>query len=203
MSAGTDTAGGATGGTSGTVPVFTATSTTTAQNSYMSGASNRLHLALWPILAANNSPGGFLNVERSHDNNGNDTTSNQYATIVAGSSAGINYPQVSITALNQTVTETHWATLSTHTAATGSFGLSTLLCPVFPLVGALGNPMIGLQVGKQVDWANATQFTYTMYNTAHNYIIFSNNASNTWGGTTGGILYDNATPSAAVAIRYE
>jgi hypothetical protein len=61
--------------------------------------------------------------------------------------------------------------------------------------------MIGLVVGKFVDWANATQFSFTMYNTAHNYIIFVNSVVNTWGGT-GGIAYD-ATPTCAVGIRFE
>ncbi len=203
LSAGTDGAGNATGGTSGTVTIMTSSATVAAQSSYMSGSTNRLQWALWPNLAASTNPGGFLNIERSHDNNGNDTTTGQYATIVAGGTTATTYAQVSITALNQTVTEIHWATLSSHTSATGSFGLSTLLAPVFPIVGAVGNPMIGLQIGKFADWANATQFSYTMYNTAHNYIIFANNVNNTWGGNSGGILYDNTVPNASVAIRYE
>ncbi len=61
--------------------------------------------------------------------------------------------------------------------------------------------MIGLQVGKFVDWANATQFSYTMYNVAHNYIILVNNSAGTW-GTAGSLLYDGV-PNCSLAIRYE
>lgn len=201
----TDGAGNATGGTgtSGTLTVFSSVGTSISQASYMSGATNRLQLALWVSGTLQNQNGGFLNIERSHDNNGNDTTSGQYATITAAkgavSSAGVS--QVSITALNQTVTEISLPTLVNHTTATGSFSLSTLLAPVFPVVGALGNPMIGLQVGKFVDWANITQFSYTMYNVSHNYIMFATNTNPSF-GTAGALTYDT-TPTCSLAIRYE
>ncbi len=199
----TDGAGNAAAstGTSGTLNIFSSSGTLTAQNSYMSGSTNRMHWALWPLGTASTSPGGFLNLERSHDNNGNDTTSGQYATICTVGNNVSGVAQSSITSLNQTVTETRLPSLVNHTTATGSFGLSTILAPVFPIVGAVGNPMIGLQVGKFVDWANATQFSYTMYNVAHNYIILVNNSAGTW-GTAGSLLYDGV-PNCSLAIRYE
>ncbi len=200
----TDGAGNAAAGTgaSGTLTLFTASGTSTSQTSYMSGSTNRIQLALWPNPAGNNLPGGFLCVERSHDNNGNDTTSGQYATIsiVPASISGVP-SQTSITALNQTVNETRLPCLVNHTLLTGSFGLSTLLVPVFPIVGAQGNPMIGYLVGKQVDWTNATQFSYTMYNVSHNYIIFSNANASTFGAANA-LVYD-AVPTCALAIRFE
>jgi hypothetical protein len=113
---------------------------------------------------------------------------------------------VSIGTVNATATEIKLPTLVNHSTTTGTFIVnattaSTLLVPVFPIVGALGNPMIGYLVGKVNDWTNATQFAFTMYNTSHNYIMFSNTNGNTF-GSGGGITYD-ATPTCSLAIRYE
>jgi hypothetical protein len=150
---------------------------------------------------------GILNIERSHDASGNDTTSGQYATqTVIGSTSVTNtfvLSQISISSAgNATVNETKLPCISQHTTATGSFGLSTLLSPIFPVVGAVGNPLIGALVGKSADWADLTQFSFTIYSVAHNFIIM-----NTSGGTApingaGTLTYDG-TPTCCVAMRYE
>src|ERR1035437_1413985 len=173
LSAGTDGAGNATGGSTGGISVWISGGVSLSIQSWMSGSTNRLQLALWVMGTSNYVPMGFVNIERSHDSSGSDTTSNQYATLtVAGTNSTVGYPtssQISINAVNVTVKETGWPALVNHTTGTGSFGLSTLLSPVFPVVGAIGNPMIGMLVGKAADWANLTQFSFTMYNVAHNY----------------------------------
>ncbi len=200
ISATTDGAGNATGGSSGIITVFNSAGTTSAAASYMAGSINRLHLALTPV-AGNGTSACFLNIERSHDSSGNDTT--QYATICAASDTTTIPHQISISSLNSTILEIHWAALVNHTINTGSFGLSTLLSPVFPLVGAVGNPMLGLLVGKNADWAKevGTQFAFTMYNSPRNYIIFATANANTWAGV-GGIVPDSVA-TCAVGIRYE
>lgn len=198
LCAGTDGAGNPTGGSTGTQTVFSGPGVSASQASFMSGSSNRLSWALWASGTLQNGQGGFLNIERSHDSSGNDTS--QYATLnVVGAVTNTSAIQISITTTNATVTETAWAAISSHTLNTGSFGLSTLLSPVFPIVGAVGNPMIGLLVGKQVDWTNNVQFPFTMYNVSHNYLILSTTSGF---GAAGNLVYD-ATPRCAIAIRYE
>jgi hypothetical protein len=203
LQAATDGAGGipAATGNSGTITGFLGnTSEATSRTSYMSGASNRLQLAIFPNSSVSN--GCILNVERSHDSSGNDTTSNQYATITAlGFTTGsaVTVSQVSITAANQTVTETRLPCTTNHSAGTGSFGLSTLMSPVDPVVGARGNPMIGLLVGKNVDWTDLTQFPYTIYSVSRNFLILNNTGK--WSASNS-IVYDSV-PVPCVAMRFE
>jgi hypothetical protein len=202
LQAATDGAGGVPGatGNTGTITGFSAnTSSATPTASYMSGASNRLQLAMWPNSAVVTRC--LLNIERSHDSSGNDTTSNQYATLSCiGSTSGgaITISQISITSANQTVTETKLPTISSHTTATGSFALSTLVSPVFPVVGAVGNPLIGLMTGKSADWVDLTQFSYTIYGAPHNFLVLDNA---TWNAASA-FLYDT-TPTGCLFMRYE
>jgi hypothetical protein len=204
LSAGTDGAGNATGGSTGTV-IVSAGSTGALGTSLFSGASNRLQLAMWTSVNILADAKGFVNIERAHDSSGLDTTTNPYVTlIVIGTSGGaLADSQISIGPLNATVTETKPAWTGHHSALSGTFQVSstvssTLLAPAFPLVGAVGNPMIGMLLGASVDWLDTTQFSFSIYNTAHNYIA---NVQAT-GFPAGCATYD-ATPIPAIIMRYE
>jgi hypothetical protein len=202
LSAGTDGAGNATGGSTGAVNVLGPTNTqnsATLFTSYLSGSTNRIQMCLFP--ESNITIHGMFSVERSHDNNGNDTTAYATLTVLAGVVGNaVVSSQTSIATSNQTVAEIRVPALVNHTTATGTFisnaGASTLLVPGFPIVGAQGNPMIGFLIGKTSDWADLTIFPFTMYNTSHTYIIFT-------GTNFQGNVVSDTTPTTAVAMRYE
>lgn len=201
IGSGTDGAGNLTGGVStatvnGVGSVIGSASTFP---SYFSGSTNRITLALW-ITATTSTPRNFLNIERSHDSSGVDTTSYATLTWISIASNVFNtVTQQSITSTAVTTAETKIPCISKTSTATGSFGTSTLLCPAFPVVGAVGNPMINVLVGKSADWTDQTQFSFTLYNTTHNYIAF-NQAG--FGNAAGNITYD-ASVTAALFMRYE
>ncbi len=206
LSGGTDGAGNATGGSTGAQVVFSGLTTASSFTSYLAGSTNRLHIYMWPGNTATVGK-GLLNIERSHDASGNDTSANSYATMtVVGSTNTTNsnvVSQISITASNSTVNEIRLPCIINNTTNTGSFVLSTLLSPVFPVVGAVGNPLIGIMVGKNVDWADLTQFPYTIYSVSHNFIIFNNAAAATDPITGAGVLTYATTPTCCLAMRYE
>jgi len=206
LQAATDGAGGipaATGNTGAAVGFIGNSTTASAFTSYMSGSTNRLQLAMFPGNTATTAS-CIVNIERSHDSSGVDTTSGQYATftVVGHIAGGVSNSQVSITAANQTVAETKLPCILNHTTATGTFVLSTLLSPVFPVVGAVGNPMIGLLVGKSVDWTDTAQFSFYMYNISHAYIVFNSAAMNAPWSAANTIIYDT-TPTACPIMRFE
>lgn len=205
LQAATDGAGNVPGGVGNTgtqnfiIPI---SSTATTFTTYLSGASNRIQIGFMPENTTT-AAYGLLSVERSHDSNGNDTTSNSYATLsIVGFGTGARGQtlQISINAGSSTTTEKGLPIVSQTGLLTGSWVTSTWVSPVFPVVGAVGNPMIGLLVGKQVDWLDLIQFTYMIYGVLHNYIVFDN--ASTFGPTASFITQDNTT-KLAVMMRYE
>lgn len=191
----TDGAGNILGVTTGVQNILAAAAATTnasATPSYMSGSTNRLILAMWPT--GTNAHAGIMAIERSHDSTGADTST--YATLIA-INGGTALTQQSFTSTAVTVTATKLAAIQVGGITTGSFGASTLVCPIFPLIGAVGNPMTGLLVGKSADWTDQTQFSFTMYNTARNYLV--DNASFIGAGL---MLYDS-TVTVSIIYRYD
>ena len=199
LSAGTDGAGNATGGSTGFFSVGPTASNASSFTTYMSGSTNRIHITFFGNVNAANVAGAF-SAERAHDSNGNDTTS--YATLVGISPANSSIKTTSISTANSTTVETKLTCVSQIGGGTGSFisntGPSTYLCPMFPVVGAVGNPMLGLMIGKSVDWLALTQFPFTMYNTSHNYLVI-NNAN--FDASSGAITYSVIT--ATLIMRYD
>jgi hypothetical protein len=197
----TDGAGNAGSVTTGIQDVSnngSANQSTTAFPSYMSGSINRINGAFWEP-ANTSGKGAFFNIERSHDTTGNDTT--EYATMITvagGQNVAPSITQISINSTNATTTETKLAVFSTHSTTTGDFGPSTLLCPAFPVVGKIGNPIIGVLVGKASDWFDQTQIAFTLYNVTHTYQIV-----NSAGVNAAGYLTYDATPTSALLFRYE
>lgn len=174
-------------------------SSTTSVNNYMSGSTNRMNLLLFPNNTSV-SKGGFFNIERSHDTSGNDTST--YVTVETF--AGANTPsnsvtrQISFNNTSQTTAETKLTANILTGTGTASFATSVGLSPIFPMVGAVGNPLLGMLTGKSVDWADQTQFSLNMYGTAHNYIV-----SNVGLYNQAGISTYNSTQTVCIMMRYE
>lgn len=193
----TDGAGNITGVTTGSIFVIANSLTTgnaTPQPRYLSGSTNRITMSLWPTVAGN-ARVGFVNIERSHDTSGADTST--YATINVFNPVPLS-SQISWSSTAVTTTQTKWAGVITTGAGTASFGSSTEVAPLFPLVGALGNPLINVFIGKSTDWTDQTQFSFTIYNTAHNYIV--NNVSPV---TTANNLLPDSSATCCIISRYD
>lgn len=175
---------------------FTATTlNTSTAPSYLSGSTNRLTMALWPSTPAHI---GFYSIERSHDSAGNDTASYATVTIITGGASAVVPVQTSFTPTAVTTGEVKIPCITKTGTGSGSFGTSTLLSPAFPIVGAIGNPLTNVLVGKSVDWSDQVQFSFTMYNTTRGYITSNSTAVN----AAGVISYDT-TATCALAYRYD
>lgn len=172
------------------------TNSTSTTPTYMSGDTNRLCGVFWPGLAT--APGGFFSIERSHDSTGVDTGSYVIvSTMGAGNSTWV-YANQSFNTLTQTITEARPPCITKTGALTGAFANTTILCPVFPVIGAVGNPCINMLIGKAADWTDQTQFQLTLYGSQHTYQITNTTLSN----AAGRISYDT-TATCCIAYRYD
>jgi hypothetical protein len=77
-------------------------------------------------------------------------------------------------------------------AQTGVYGSQTLVSPVFPFIGAMGNPTPDLFAGMQADFTDAATVSLSPYGTAHNYLVWQQNVS-----------WLPAVSGAAIIWRYE
>jgi len=139
----------------------------------------------------------FFNIERSHNSSGADT--GEYFTAMYG---GINvqYGQVSVLPAAQggpLPVETAVTTVNT-TNTTGLIpGANGALSagPVFPIVGRIGNPLLGAVSVKGGDVASGTLLPISLYGTVRNYLVAKNlfGTSGTMfrigGGTALALLY--------------
>ena len=167
-------------GTSGRLQSGGTVATTNDTNAYacdFSGANNRFQCAMFHTDGSANGPrtAFMFSVERAHDSSGNDLgTYFTIATMVAssGTSTASGFPkQVSIpTAGAATASESFWGVVVPNAASTGSFGASTLVSPVFPMVGAVGNPLLGVMVGRVGDFGDNVLVPITLYGTSHTYL---------------------------------
>lgn len=207
LSGGPPSAGGAT-----SFYTYTPVSTDTAPwESDFSGASGRFATLLWRGYPTGvGGPQVLLNIERSHDNSGNDTDA--YWTVVfignpanngfniyscsqsifkpSTGGAGFPYGFAFGTALNNTANQgtgigygvpplpTIAVPINPATATGASsapWGLSVNnsvpVLPVFPLVGYVGNPMIGMIIMKANDTSDGALVTASFYGTSHPYLM--------------------------------
>lgn len=70
-------------------------------------------------------------------------------------------------------TSTLLAALPFTTNTTGEYGANVLVSPVFPFVGALGNPNINHFVARETDFSDEASFYMTVYNTSHLYQVWN------------------------------
>ena len=166
---------------------------------YFSGDSGEFRMLMW--ATKNNNDQVVMVIERSKDNSGNKTA--DYWTVIVGSQGG-SARQQTCTGVSTQIAWENWPVA----VITGGVNRGTAYwngtvaaSPIFPLLGSIGNPMLGLMVCVAADVADNTLVTVsTLYGSTHTYIV-------TKGGTAIGIkgigqCFSSANTNACL-MRYE
>ena len=178
----------------------------TAYACYFSGDAGEFRMLLWSL---NNTTLGVttaFGIERSKDATGAKTT--DYFTSLAASSASNMSAnvrqQTTLTGGTVTSMELNFVTCSATTGSnTAAFGGTVAAFPVFPLIGKLGNPMLGWMncVGSDVA-DGATVTVASMYGGTHTFIA-TKSAGLTSPGFSRRGLYTSNGLAGALLMRYE
>ena len=142
----------------------------------LSGNVDRFGCILW-----RNSTGSIariLAVDRSKNSTGGNT--GNYLTVLT-SGTGANSTQQSIFAtaiatlgwgitVQEAGSEYRWATIMPITATTGTVNTTTMVSPVYPLVGYIDYPSLAVVCGFSADWAEAATMTPTILGSTHTYL---------------------------------
>jgi hypothetical protein len=219
----------ATGGSTGvsTIGPNTGTTDTAPWESDFSGAPGRFACIPWRGYTQGISgPQFLLNIERSHDNSGNDTDAYWTVLFIGQPDNGVNSvtgnwfamtqsifkpgtggagPQYAIpngqgNTLNNTIALSPLPTINIPNATSLSFNNSIPVLPVFPLVGYVGNPMIGTIIMKAGDTSDGALVTASFYGTSHPYLMCTRG-----GCAAAGPFMVNNSPgfNSAMGIRWE
>jgi hypothetical protein len=192
---GSDGSGNITGATTG---VFQFTPNMTNQGGtlypcYASGDAGEIRFMMWQ---SNATVEVVFGVERSKDSTGAKTT--DYFTLLIASSPTAQYQQTILGAL-VSPREFNWITVGTTNASvTENFNGTTAANPVFPLIGKLGNPMLGFCVATGADVAEGASVTVSIYGANHTYIATKNGSI-----ASIGRLATSGSNFMAVLMRYE
>lgn len=141
---------------------------------YFSGSAGEFRALMWSVSTSTPNITAFFTIERSKDGSGNNTAS--YVTVTAaGSGASSISNQQTVTASAAANRETGIVALAgTNGSNTGAALGTVAALPVFPLLGLVGNPMLGLMVAFASDVAaNSTCTVASMYGSTHTYIAFN------------------------------
>lgn len=169
-----------------------------------SGDSGSFRMLLWRGYAVNvASPCVVFNVERSRDNNGNATDA--YWTVVYAGSGTAN-AQGSIlkpgTGGAGVLEFNDARAIKTIPCINGqSFNNSIPILPVFPMVGFVANPMIGVVAFKGTDVNEGGLITASLYGTSHTYLVSKQGNAQAGGPANFGSVGGNGT--YACGIRWE
>jgi hypothetical protein len=151
------------------------TSTSFALPCYISGATNRLQLAMFTnglAIAGSGAAGFMVALERTHDNTGADTNT---AVTFAGCNDNSGWKTVQQT-LPTTggggapAMETNTISFATSNTS-GTYGTSTGVGPIFPFLGQYLNPLVGLLTAILPDVSCLATATLAPYGTNHNYLV--------------------------------
>ena len=193
IGSGSDGAGNITGGVVGPCSMtggdtnLSNQSATTKYNCYFSGNAGEFRIMLWQN---NSNACCVVGIERSKDTSGNVTTA--YVTLLSLNANSNQWFQQTMVGSNVTPQEFAVVTFcSSSNPQTGSFGGSTLAAPVFPLIGQLGNPMLGFFCAASADASEGGTVTVNVYGAAHTCLATKqNNIGNSLGklGNSGGAL---------------
>jgi hypothetical protein len=202
---GTNGAGTLTGSTGRMVPVATANvnSALAASNNlddlmfYGSSGSN-FSMLLWRTNSTGITQPVYFSVERSKDNNGNDTAS--YALVVAagyGSTYQYTVWAPGIGYVYGSEPNGNWIILLSRNTTTG-YGSNVGLSPIYPWVGKADNPGINTVQGWNGDFTEGAIAQLSLYGTTHSYFM-------TAGGGMQGIArqFLNTTGAAMIGMRWE
>lgn len=145
---------------------------TNTVQAFFSGDTNRLSMVMFARNGSASLGGStrfVVVVERAHDSSGVDTA--EYYTIAAFGST-LSRQQSIFADGSSTVGETNgWMGILPASATTGAFGTGIAISPIFPMIGKLDNPMIGVTAGKTNDFVDLSTFTMSMYGTSHTYLM--------------------------------
>ena len=160
---------------------------------YASGNAGEIRVMLWQ---GNSLVETIFGIERSKDTSGAVTTS--YFTFLCANAQGTNsFNQQSIVGSSTTAKETNWMTFCCSTGSGTENFTTTASQPIWPLVGSLGNPMLGFGCACGADVGEGATVTVSIYGTNHTYIATKQNSL----GNIGRLNLAGAT--GAVLMRYE
>jgi hypothetical protein len=167
---------------------------------YFSGDAGEFRMSLWVTLANSNCQ-VFFAVERSKDGSGNKTSA-YFTAIAFGASMGIR--QQSCDSPTTFPPYDNWTTAVTTSSgnrATGFYNGTVAAFPFFPLLGTLGNPMLGIMACVAGDVTDNTTVTVaSMYGSTHTYLVSKGGGNIYFAGAAR--ANNNSTP-CAILMRYE
>lgn len=174
----------------------------TAYSCYFSGNAGEFRMLMW---VGNNTAVMTFGIERSKDATGAVTTDYFTAINVNNTTSATSQARQQTTLTGSTVTVAETTLISCGLSAnngTGAFGGTVAAFPVFPLIGKLGNPMLGFMTCVASDVADGVSVTVaTMYGATHTYIACK--TSTTLGGFQRQGVYASNGSANAMLMRYE
>lgn len=182
-----------------------ATRSTDLYRCTMSGATNRLAMALWDNGLGGNPGMLYFSIERSHDSTATDTDDGFIVIVSANSSSGvfaltnqIFVPRETLGSV-QTVS-THLAALVPYTEISSSsvYAGKIGIYPIFPYYGIMGNPSLNTAIYKSSDISLYSVVTARMYGANHTFRAM--------GGSPLAIRVSSSTTTSTdtgILMRYE
>jgi hypothetical protein len=108
-------------------------------------------------------------IERSKDTSGNVTTS--YVTFLCANAAGTNaWLQYTLYLGGLSLNDNWVTTTGSNQMGTGNYFGTTAAYPIFPMVGFVGNPMLGFLSAQASDVGEGAMITISIYGGNHTYI---------------------------------
>lgn len=166
---------------------------------FFSGDAGEFRMYMWQSTGV--SVGVIFVIERSKDSSGNKTT--DYFTAASANAsavAGANQQSILSTSLvGNRDTGGIIAPALTTGSGTGAFNGTVAAFPVFPVIGKVGNPMLGLMTVAANDVSDGASVTVTsMYGGTHTFVA----ASKAVFSQVAGLRLTQST-AMAILVRYE
>jgi hypothetical protein len=164
---------------------------------YFSGNAGEFRMLMWRNCTTAGSPYAFI-VERSKSAAGVDTDEYWSALMLIGNVPSGLYQITVMPSISAMRTESGGICCYSLASVTGLFNGTVFACPVFPIIGKLGNPMLGAACCLGADVGEGQVVTVETYGVFHDYIASKGtNSTFKYLGTT----YTNAT--GALLMRWE
>jgi len=166
---------------------------------FFSGDAGEFRFYLWQGLTSNSSC--VLAVERSKDSSGNKTT--EYFTVLCANAytgTANTFQQTIVSPSLVGNRENGVVCLSlTSGSGTGLWNGTVAALPVFPILGKVGNPMLGMMAAVASDTLDgALVSVVSLYGASHNFVVANRgNFANCLGTRTNGSI------ALAILLRYE
>lgn len=163
---------------------WTLTTLTTNQGStvfpcFFSGSPGEFRMWMWGTVNASPATGVLVVIERSKDSNGNSTSDYFTTAWAVQNNSGLLSYQQTIMQTGVGNRDSGIITIGlTSGSGTGSAFGTVAAFPVFPLIGKIGNPMLGLMSACAGDASpNSTVTVSSMYGTTHTYLTVGGTSS--------------------------